>query len=242
MSTKIILVLLIIVLMILMGSCINHQNDIKLNDEAIQENNKKPTSQEELLEDVLSRKNNVDTADDLISKFDDRLIFSSFRLSNSITSLPPTIFMFDSVCEIECLRILDDFCYSVHKIDENGYCFVFYDSPSRPSISTIDSVYVNKGYNSYNEFKNLIENEAVLSDAKEIDPTLYITETDNGTFMGETVLIEGYRIEIICSSDYAIGKDGEPSPIIVEINFIEKVYLREVYDKLLTIDKEVYDS
>lgn len=209
--------------------------------ENIQQNTSEGLQGKELNSDtrsILDKGNNELEADKLITKYDSADIFGSIRRSNQVYDMIPTMFMFDSLCKIECLRIIDNnYCYSVHRINEKGYCYVFFIIGNKNASLYKDNVYINHGYSTYNKFKELTVNKSVLSEAYKIDPTFFVYENEDGSKIGRTVTVEGYYVEILCGDEQGTGSDGKPSPVIKSITFTEDKELKDLYSMILPIDK-----
>lgn len=171
---------------------------------------------------------------ELITGTTDKELFSSLYLSGIIVSKRMTIEEFDSSANIECLRVRDDICYSIHSITETGYCIVFFKySESVETYVYNNLVYINTEYNAIEKIKSLDGSEVSVSDLLEINPIITFLST-NSSGSGVASFVEGVELTF----EYG-GRDGDiGDAIVTDIQLIEIEI--DYTENLLTIDKEYF--
>lgn len=153
----------------------------------------------------------------LITETTDPEFFSSLYLSGIVLSKRMTIQEFHSSVNIECLRVNNDICYSIHSISETGYSIVFFKfSESVDTYVYSNVVYINTEYNAIERIHSLDGSEVSVSDLLEINPIITFISTNNSGY-GVASFVNGMKLTF----QYE-GRGGDLDDAIVsDIQLIE---------------------
>ena len=183
---------------------------------------------------------NETSFDELITVTSDARFFGRFRGITRIMSRSISLEEFAGDVKVECLRVFEEYCYTIHRVSESGYCISFFEYDYEGSTNySRETFYVDKEYSVLERLRGLVQDQSLFDEALLIDPSIFIMQSDEKLY-GESLTIEGYRISI----QSALKKDDEENTnklIItsIYINEPEGVWETKYVSKLLPMDREL---